>query len=485
MNSYVPSAWGREFHACKVDELLGGGTAGGGKSVVLTTDAFDQIIVEHERCRSGEKEWGRSEGWGLHIRKEFPRLEQTIHRSKLLFPTLDAGAKYDPTAKKWRFSSGYQYQFGHLSESTSYLNYRSNQYTWLGIDELGEIEHKDMYDELALRVRSGDPVLRKMLRVRAMSNPWPNWVRSYFVDPAPEGRKIITKKFRLEDGTIATRSRMFLPARLSDNPDVEFRRQYEASLRDRPAHIRASLLDGNWYVVAGAFYADAWDPSRIVIKPMKIDPRWRRFRAGDWGFKQPCVILWFAVAPDGELICYRERTYNGAKAREKLDAWGVAQRIKEIEKENGEWNHMRDCSRLTGPMDSQLWEERGHRGPTMAHDMARAGVFWVKATKGRRQMAQQILKRLMQRGYNDRAGLLFFESCRMCITTIPAIGTEGDTGADAEMPAKGGPDHWHDAVGYACAYNPVPSGDEDRTVPDEDDYEAPRAARSRGQYGYG
>lgn len=453
---------------------------------MLLTDAFEQIIVEAERCKTGDIEYGRSAGWALHIRKEFPRLEASIHRSKMLFPTLDEGAKYDPQTKKWRFSSGYQYQFGHLSESTSFLNYRSNEYSWLGIDEIGEIEQKDHYDEMVTRVRSSDRVLVKMLKVRAMSNPWPNWVRTYFVDPAPEGRKVIAKRIRLEDGSTVTRTRMFLPARLSDNPNAEFRRQYEASLRDRPRHIRASLLDGDWYVVAGAFYADDWDNSRVVIKPFKIPSGWRRFRSGDWGFKQECVILWWAVSPEGELICYRERTFNGSKARERLDAWGVGQRIKEIEKKHGEWNSMRDCSRLTGPMDTQLWEERGHRGPTMAHDMARAGVFWVKATKGRRQMAQQILKRLKQRGYNDRAGLMFFEGeCRMCITTIPAIGTEGDTGADAEMPKKGGPDHWHDATGYACAYNPVPSGEEDRpAADDDDDYEAP-APVNRGRMGYG
>lgn len=482
---YVASAWGREYHANTCNELLGGGSAGVGKSMVLIADPFEQIVVEHQRCVVGEHNWGRSEGWALHIRKEFPRLEQTIHRSKLLFPVLDEGAKYDSQTHKWRFSSGYQFQFAHLSEKTSFMTYRSNQYTHLAFDELGELESRDQYDELALRVRSGDPVLSKMLKVRAMSNPTPNWVRDMFVDPAPEGRKILTRRIRLEDGTVETRTRMFLPARLRDNPDVVFRRQYEASLRDRPPHIRASLLDGNWYVVAGAFYADAWDPSRVVIKPFKIPSGWRRFRAGDWGYKEPCVILWFAVSPEGELICYREHTYNGPKARQKLDAYEVALRIKETEIAAGEWNRMKDCSRLTGPMDTQMWEERGHRGPTMAHDMARAGVYWTKATKGRRMGAQQLLKRLHQHGYNDRPGIMFFEECARCIATIPAIGTESDVGAGAELPAQGGPDHWHDAVVYACSYNPMPSDREDRRREDddEDDYEAP--VESRGRFGYG
>jgi hypothetical protein len=461
--------------------MLGGGSAGPGKSLALLMDPCEQIVVEHERCKTGEIDWGRSHGWALHVRREFPRLEQTIHRSKMLFDALDSGAKYDSNSHKWTFSSGFKLQFGHLAERSSFMSYRSNEYTWFGIDEAGEIESRDPYDELSLRVRSTDPVLKQMLKVRLVTNPTPGWIRDLFVDPAPEGRKLFKRKYRLEDGTYRTRTRIFLPARLSDNPDPEFRAQYETSLRDRPYHIRASLLYGDWYVVAGAFFADLFDPSRVVIKPFKIPAGWKRFRSGDWGYKQPCVILWWAVTPEGEMICYREMTFNGAKCRERLDAYGVAQKIRDIELANGEWNRLRDHSRLTGPMDTQLWEERGHKGPTMAADMARVGVFWTKASKGRRQCTQQLVKRLSQRGYNDRPGIQFFESCHGCITTIPAIGTDD---SDPEVPKKGGPDHHLDAVFYACAANPVPSGHED-AQPDDDEDWSPRPAQNRGRYGYG
>jgi hypothetical protein len=133
-------------------------------------------------------------------------------------------------------------------------------------------------------------------------------------------------------------------------------------------------------------------------------------------------------------------------------------------------------------MDTQLWEERGHRGPTMADDMARVGVYWQKATKGRRQAAQQIVKRLKMRGYNDRPGLMFFEDCARCISTVPALATDE---TDPEVPRKGGPDHWYDAISYACAANPLPSGREDHAAFDEDDDEPEAASVARGKYGYG
>lgn len=479
---YEPSPWGREYHALTVNEALGGGAAGPGKSLVLLMDPMEQVVVEHERCRAGEVQWGHSSGWALHLRREFPRLEQTIHRSHLLFKKVDPHAKYDPQNHRWTFSSGYKYSFGHLKDATSYLNYRSNEYTHLGIDEIGEIEHKDSFDELSLRVRSTDPVLSKMLKVRAMTNPTANWVRDLFVDPAPNGRVIFRRKIRLDDGSIAERTRIFLPARLSDNPDPEFRRQYEASLRDRPPHIRAALLDGDWYIVAGAFFADVWDPQLVIVKPFRIPSGWLRFRSGDWGYKQQCVILWWAISPEGEMICYRERTFNGPKAKVKHDAIAVAEAIRDIERANNEWNNLHNRSRLNGPMDTQLWEERGRRGPSMADDMARIGVYWQKATKGRRMAAQQIIKRLTQRGYNGRPGLMFFETCIKCISTIPALGTDE---TDPEMPKKGGPDHWYDAVSYAAAANPLPSGKDDAEDFDDDDDDEGSGSKPRGSYGYG
>jgi hypothetical protein len=481
--AYKPSRWQAEFHAMPVDEGLGGGSVGPGKSMALLNDANDQIVVEHERWM--RREIRQSKGWALHLRKEMPMLNQTIKRSKDLFPLMDPGAKYSENSHTWLFSSGYQYQFAHLKDPDSHENYRSNEYTWLGFDELTQIPSKDVYDELCLRVRTADPVLQKMLKIRAVTNPGAGWVRELYIDPNPNGREIHERMVTRRDGTKKLRTRMFLPAKLWDNPDPEFVASYEASLLDRPKHIRAALLEGNWYVVAGAFFADLWDTERVVIKKFTIPTGWHRFRSGDWGYKEECVILWWAVTPDRELICYRERTFNGTKAKRRMDAGEVARAIKEVEMANGEWNRLRNCSRLTGPMDNQLWEERGRKGPTMADDMAKEGVYWQRATKGRVSMAQQLITRLGQKGYDGRPGIMFFEDCQKCIQTIPSIGTDE---LEPEKPKDGGPDHWYAAVGYACAANPVPSGKEDRANDNDDDDEGGNNGApfgGLGEMGYG
>lgn len=476
--TYNPSPVQREFHALTADEALFGGSAGPGKSLTLLMDPLDQIVVEHQRCERGEVRWGRSTGWAIHFRREIPRLEETIKRSKIYYGDIDPGAKWDEQKHMWTFSSGFKVQFAHMKDRDSFLNYRSAQFSWLGMDELIEFE-KDQYLEMVTRVRSTDPVLQKMLRVRCASNPAPGWVREYFVDPAPEGRVLLKKKVTLQDGTSAERTRIFIPARLSDNPDPVYRRQYEINLQDKPAHIRAALLFGDWYVVAGAFFAEEWRPGEHVVKPFRVPREWRRFRSGDWGYKSPCVILWWAVTPDNELICYRERTFRYKTALE------VAEQIKTIERDAGEWDEKRDVSKCCGPMDTQLWEERGHRGPTMASDMSSVGVTWTKANKKSRSTnAQNVMTRMKSRGLNGRPAVMFFESCRGCIETLPAIGTDQ---SNPEEPLKGGADHWYDAVSYAASYCVLPSDQGENYLDDKDDWPEDELAlqRNRSRYGYG
>ena len=475
---YDPSPVQKEFHALRVDEALFGGSAGPGKSLTLLMDPLDQVVVEHERCRNGEVQWGRSTGWAIHFRRELPRLEETIKRSKLYYGDLDQGARYDEQKHIWTFSSGYRIQFAHMKDPDSFLNYRSSQFTALYFDELVEFE-RDQYLEMVTRVRSTDRVLQKMLKVRSASNPAPGWVREHFVDPSPAGRVVLRKTIELDDGEKVQRTRMFLPARLSDNPDVVYRKQYEANLKDKPVHIKAALLYGDWYIVAGAFFAEEWTPTAHVIQPFRIPRDWKRFRSGDWGYKSPCVILWWAVTPDNELVCYRERTF-----RRKL-AIEVAESIKAIEQHDGEWDEKRGASRCLGPMDTQLWEERGHRGPTMASDMAGVGVGWTKANKkSRATNAQNVMSRLKSRGKDGRPGIMFFDTCKNCIQTIPAIGTEKDC---PEEPLKGGSDHWYDAVSYACSDYALPVEQGQSFLDDDDEFPADELAsrRSRGQYGYG
>jgi len=477
---YSPSPVQREFHLCRADEALLGGAGGPGKSLALLMDPIEtQLPIEHQRWKQGETD--ESQGWAIHFRREYPMLAETIDRAHRIFPRIDSGVKWDGDARLFRFSCGYKYQFGHLREALDWRIYDSRQFTHIGFDELWQFE-EEQYMRLARRCRTSDPVLLKLRRIRSATIPAGNWVRRYFVDPCPKGRTLLVNKLRLDDGTEAERSRVFIPARLSDNPDVAFRRDYEANLRDSPTHIRLALLDGDWYAVAGAFFAEEWRPERHVVAPFKVPPGWYRFRSGDWGYKNPTVVLWWAADSDDNLVCYRERTWK------RMDAGAVALAIKETETEAGEWDDAKDCSRLSGPMDTQIWEQRGTIGPTIFETMSAGGVWWDKCTKNRLQSVQQFIGRLKD-DQGEVPAIRFFDTCTETIRTIPAIATSG---TNPELPEDGGDDHWLDAVLYACMSR-MGKGAKDERTPVWQEYDDEMAharrkhlrQRQQGRYGYG
>lgn len=461
---YTPSKWGQKFHdvGADVPEVLGAGAAGPGKSLVLLMDPVEQIMLEHSRCTDKQHPhyhpFGMSRGWALHLRRTRPMLDQTIVRSKLMFPQMDPGAKYNSANTTWVFSSGYRYQFGHCKDPDDWSIYMSNEYTHIGFDELVQFD-KEQYDQISGRLRSSDPLLRDMLKVRSATNPVqavsdtigvqvndPHWVRKYFVEPHPTGNVILKRKLPpTRSGETLYAKRLYLPATLYDNPDPEFVKRFELTLLSKPSHMRKALLYGDWWVTAGSYYGEAWDERLHICEPFKIPDDWPVFRSMDWGYKKPGTVLWMALDPDDNIYVFREYTFQLKTDRE------VAINIKRIEKDEGFWGNGR--SLLPGVADTQLWEQRGDSTKGKAEVMAELGVGWSKAAKGpgsRMSNAQLFLKRLSDHhGGHTTPGIVFFKGCRQCLTTIPGIQTNPK---NPEEPADGGEDHWHDTVLYGVAF---------------------------------
>lgn len=495
--AYTPSEWGKLFHSLNVNELLGAGSAGPGKSMVLLFDPMEQILSEHARCVDKHhphfQRPGQSSGWALHLRRETPMLQETIERSQRYFPNLDPGADFDKKSNTWRFTSGFKFQFGHCQNDEDWGNFLSKQYTHIAYDELTQF-NEEQYHQINSRLRSGDPVLKHMLKVRACSNPYcrrergqnytvhdPHWVRKRFVDPNPNGRVLLKKTFKRRDGSEFVRTRMYLPATLYDNPDKDFVANYEENLLDKPPHIRQAMLYGDWYVSVGSHYAEDWIKEVHTCDPFRIPSDWPVFRSMDWGYRHWGVIGWYALDPDDTLFKFREFSFRG------MDAAEVAQRVQEIEKSLGYWQGKR--SMLTGPADTQLWEARGDVGLTKAQQFAKAGVSWVQADKRSRARNSQLLTtRLKNQSSMRPGGIVVMRNCKETIRTVPSIPTDPN---DPEAPAEGGDDHWHDETVYACAYaskgKPGTSKDRAREKYDDEREEELEegAPRTRGRYGYG
>lgn len=458
---YTPSPWSAKYHRATADEVLGGGSAGPGKSLTLLWNPLvTQAVIEHARmtgqfldqfdpwlaelCARHRIRPGESEGHALHMRRSMPMLEETIDRSMRMFKKFDEGAEYSKERHSWTFSSGYKLTFGHCRESNSHENYLSKQYTELDLDEGYQFE-EHQYEELDGRVRSADPVLKKFLRTRVMSNPAPGWLKERFVTPEPKGNTLLKKRVRdPETGEDYWKELLFLPARLDDNPDKEFVRQYKIRLLSKPAHMRARYLYGDWDSMEGGYFEDAYNPGVHIIEPFKVPRDWPKFRAMDWGFKAPGVIGWFAMDPDENLYQFYEFNFRMMTDRE------VARRVIEIEKRFGFWNARQRKSRLTGVADTQLWEERGDSGKSKAAVFAEEGVFWQPADKSNMMRnAERITERLIDYDKDRPPGLMLFNNCRQTQAMLAGIAVDEN---DSTVPCKKSPlKHWFDMLAYGTA----------------------------------
>jgi hypothetical protein len=507
---YQPSPWQKLYHDSTVNELLGAGAAGPGKTRCLIAEPLQQIRVEHARCAGDPRQvtrdeqselfrlvdenrlqWGYSTGWALYLRRTTPMLLESLVHAKRLFTSVDQNVRFDADHNIFTFSSGFRVQYGHCAERDDWERYQGIAFSLICWDELTQFE-REQYDQINSRLRSSDPVLVHMLKIRAMSNPMmrrthrdnfhisdPHWVRKQFVDPAPQGKVILKTTIALSDGSKRDWTRMYLPALLSDNPDKAFVADYEFRLLKQPPHIRNALLKGDWYGSPDSFFGESWDKRIHTCRPFRIPPEWPQVRTMDWGHKHPGCVLWAALDPDNTLWVHKELTFKGKDAKQ------VADMIRQIEQDLGLWDYKRNKSGITGPADTQLWEDRGDRSLTKAAEMAKVGVGWRPASKrSRARNAQHLTARLRDHGDGEVPGIVFFDGCRWAIRTIPAIQTDVN---DPESPAEGGEDHHYDAVSYLCAFCSKPVGSARRrpSAPDEDFDDEPVEQHDRGRFSYG
>ena len=489
---YKPSPWGALFHSLPHNEALGGGSAGPGKTMCLLMDPIQQVLVEHERCMNVEhpnhQPWGSSSGHAIFLRRTHPMLFDVIKRAHRLFHAIDPSVKWNENKSTFTFKSGFVYQFGHCHDKNDWENYFGFEFSWIGWDELITFE-EEQYDQVNSRLRSFDPVLRTMLKIRAMSNPMMqrkrgenfsvtnvNWVRKRFVEPEPKGRVTLVKNVRMDDGTVERWTSIFMPALLSDNPDPEFRRMYEINLQQKKPHIRQALLRGDWWTTEGSYFAEEWNKDLHVIKPFDIPKEWPKWRSMDWGHKVPGIVHWWAMDEDCNAICVKELRFQHMTDEEVADA------IIQIE-QGLKWCKGR-TSKLTGPADNQLWEQRGETGKSKAQAMADKGVYWVKADKrSRLRNAELLTARLKDHESGTTTpGVVFFNTCQEIIRLMPAIQTSDK---NSEEPADGSDDHAFDSVLYSMAYASHGKEGLGWVAKDEDEDAPEKPKGSRGRWGYG
>jgi predicted phage terminase large subunit-like protein len=199
-------------------EVFFGGAVGGGKSSALLLAALQYV--------------------------DFPKYSALLLRrtySDLALPgalmdrayqwLVGTDAHWNNYLKTWTFPSGATLTFGYLDSERAMYRYQGSDFQYVGYDEVGQFqEYQYLYLFSRLRRLEGSNV---PLRMRAASNPGGvghNWVKERFI----------------KGGSL---SRIYVPARLSDNPYIDKEKYLESLMRLNPV-TRAQLLWGDWDVSA-------------------------------------------------------------------------------------------------------------------------------------------------------------------------------------------------------------------------------------------
>lgn len=444
------------FLACPLYEVMYGGSKGPGKTDALLMDHTGQHLLVHQRWeRTAQTNRGRA----IFFRKEFGRLKDVINRSFGIFPQLSGGQmKWRDNDHTWFCACGYRVEFGHLEGPRDHEIYHGQEFTRMAVDQVEEIP-ESQYAYLKAQIRTSDPLLQDTLAVRCAANPLgrhADWVKKRFVDPAPDGLKVITEEFTLHDGAVVTRQRVFIPATLKDNPSLS--RDYEATLMDLPEHMRRAFLNGDWNVQEGSFFGEIFDPNQHIIDDLgpteiRIPSNWPVFRCGDWGSRNPAACYWIAVDNDGLLIVLDELYGPGVEPY----AWGKA-----LLRTEEKWGWVESSppffSKLTGYLDPSCFKADTSGGPTISERLFEVGLNWYPANNDRKPGWVEVRRRLMERGGmgGKIPGLRICRRCVNLIRTLPNLTSPTiESGGDQDDIDTKLEDHGADALRYGLMSRPI------------------------------
>ena len=201
-------------------------------------------------------------------------------------------------------------------------------------------------------------------------------------------------------------------------------------------------LEGDWNSAEGVAFPE-WRNSLHTTAPFDIPSNWKKFRACDYGYSSHSAVLWFAVAPSGQLVVYRELYVH------KILAVDLADLILETEQDDGGISY--------GILDSSMWHSRGEIGPSMAEKMIRRGCRWRPSdrSKGSRISGKNEVHRLLKVDeFSDESGIVVFENCRNLITQLPSIPLDRRNSEDVDTDYPH--DHLYDALRYGVMSRPRP-----------------------------
>ena len=409
-----PSERQREFFLSRARHTAYGGARGGGKSWAMRRK-FILLALRYPGLNL------------LLLRRTLPEL-----RENHLIPMqreLYGFAVYNSAERVFRFPNGSRIKLGYCDTMQDVYQYQGQEYAVIGLEEATHFTEEQMRFLTTCNRTTRKDFSPRMYYTCNPGNVGHAWVKRLFID-------------RLYAENENPNDYLFIPARIYDNKvlleaDPNYIRQLEAL----PEELRRAHLDGDWDVHAGQYFRE-FSRDRHVIEPFEIPSWWRRFRSMDWGYNDPCCVLWHAVDGENRVYTYRELYVRETRAGE------VASMVLELSR--GE-----SISYTVASPD--MWQKRGavlsgaggFEGETLAELFTSSGLSLTPADNSRVPGWNRVRDYLAV-APDGRPNWLCFSDCRNLIRQLPALQFDQHNREDA----ADGDDHAPEALRYALMSRP-------------------------------
>lgn len=409
-----PSERQREFFLSRARHTAYGGARGGGKSWAMRRK-FILLALRYHGLNL------------LLLRRTLPEL-----RENHLIPMqreLYGFAVYNSAERVFRFPNGSRIKLGYCDTMQDVYQYQGQEYAVIGLEEATHFTEEQMRFLTTCNRTTRKDFSPRMYYTCNPGNVGHAWVKRLFID------RLYAENENPDDY-------LFIPARIYDNKvllnaDPNYIRQLEAL----PEELRRAHLDGDWDVHAGQYFRE-FSRDRHVIEPFEMPSWWRRFRSMDWGYNDPCCVLWHAVDGENRVYTYRELYVRETRAGE------VAAMVLELSR--GE-----SISYTVASPD--MWQKRGavlsgaggFEGETLAELFTSSGLSLTPADNSRVPGWNRVRDYLAV-APDGRPNWLCFSDCRNLIRQLPALQFDQHNREDA----ADGDDHAPEALRYALMSRP-------------------------------
>lgn len=413
----APNPRQEEFFMSRARHTAYGGARGGGKSWAMRRKLV-MLALNYPELNL------------LLLRRTLPELRE--NHILPLRRELNGVANYNATERVFEFPNRSRIKLGYCDTAGDVYQYQGQEYAVIGLEEATHFTEEQMRFLTTCNRTAKKGFTPRMYYTCNPGNVGHAWVKRLFIDRDYQCGE--------EAGDY-----VFIPARIWDNKVLlEADPGYIKQLEALPEELRRAHLEGDWDVHAGQYFME-FSRERHICEPFELPHWYKRFRSMDWGYNDPCCVLWHAVDPEGRVTTYRELYVRQMRAED------VAKRVRELD-EGDEIAYTVASPDLWQHRGQNLRTSGGFEGETLAEIFIKSGMP-ISPADNTRIAGWQRVRDYMAPAPDGEPRWRCFSTCRNLIRTLPLLMYDEHAREDAAE----GEDHAPEALRYGLMSRPLAS----------------------------